>query len=117
MTDTSLVFEDSDDKPTGRKARIVPDVVWNALADSAKRDVAKVVNASEDAIAALRRDLASAVVRARYDVTIATASLDGGKMRLRFSAVAKPVKPVAVPAPEVPVPAAAPVPAPVKPAK
>lgn len=85
----TLVFDDTDDKPTGRKARVVSDVVWAALADSAKRDVAKSVTADPDTIESLRKDLASATVRAKYDVTTATADMEGGKIRLRFIAVAK----------------------------
>lgn len=85
----TLVFDDTDDKPSGRKARVVGDQVLAALADSAKRDVAKSVTASPDVIESLRKDLASAVVRAKYEVTTATADMEDGTIRLRFIAVAK----------------------------
>lgn len=90
---TDLLFTDTDDKPTGRKARVVSDALWAALADSAKRDVAKVVEAAELVIDEVVKDLASAAVRSKYTVTTATKALDTGGIRLTFHAVAKPVEP------------------------
>jgi hypothetical protein len=91
MTDTpELMFEDSEVKPSGRKARVVSDALWQALADSAKRDVAKMVTGSKGAVDGLIKDLGSAAVKRLYDMTIETAMLEGDKRKLTFSAVAKP---------------------------
>lgn len=87
---SEIVFEDSDVKPSGRKARVVSDALWAALADSAKRDVGKVITGTENSIGELIKDLGSAAVKRRYEVTTDTANLEGGKRKLLFSAIAKP---------------------------
>lgn len=84
-----VIFEDTDDIPTGRKARVIKSGVWNALADSAKRHVAKVAILAPDAIDELRKDLASAGVRAKYNVVTSTAALPDGRSKLTFHATAK----------------------------
>lgn len=86
----TLVFSDTEAKPTGRKARTVPSELWPVLADSAKRDVAKVVEADETVITELLKDLGSAAVRKKYTLTTATKALETGGMRLTFHAAAKP---------------------------
>lgn len=95
----ALVFEDTEDVPAGRKARVVSAQVWQALEDSAKRGVAKTITADSGTIDELRKDLASAAVRAKFDVVTATAATEGGGMKLRFSATAKPGKAAAAPVP------------------
>jgi hypothetical protein len=86
----TLVFEDTEDKPSGRKARVVDNQVWAALEDSAKRGITKSITADTGVIEGLRKDLGSASVRAKYDVTTATALMESGLTRLRFAATAKP---------------------------
>ena len=83
------VFEETDAIPAGRKARVIGQDLWNALADSAKRTVAFARTAAPDVIDELRKDLASAAVKARYDVTTGTAELENGMHKLTFAARAK----------------------------
>jgi hypothetical protein len=89
-TPPSEVFEDTDDLPTGRKARKPAPHVLAALEDSAKRKVGKVHTASEDAINALRKDLTSAEVRKKYEITTETERLANGMHKLKFAAKHKP---------------------------
>lgn len=89
---TDILFSDTDEKPSGRKARIVSDALWAVLADSAKRGVAKYAEADEQVISDLLKDLGSAAVRKRYTLTTATKALDTGGVRLTFSAVEKPAE-------------------------
>lgn len=90
MTDvTEPVFEDSAEMPSGRKARVVSKALWAALEDSAKRSIAKGITGAADVVDELKKDLGSAAVRAKYDVTTGSAAVDGGKVRLTFSAVKK----------------------------
>lgn len=84
-----VVFEDSEEIPSGRKARVIKSGLWHALADSAKRQVAKVAVLSPDAIEELRKDLSSAAVRAKYHVVTSTAALPDGRAKLTFSATSK----------------------------
>lgn len=95
-----IVFQDTDAKPTGRKARNVSDDLWGVLADSAARGVAKVAEADEQVISELLRDLGSAAVRKRYTLTTATKAVKGGGIRLTFHAVAKPPEPASAERPE-----------------
>jgi len=90
-------FTDSDELPTGRKAREVSEHLMAALADSARRSVAKVREAEPAVIDELRRDLGSAKVRAKYIVTQETEKLKDDLHKLKFSAR---VKPTAVAAPD-----------------
>ena len=88
-TPDEVIFEDSEDIPSGRKARVIKSGLWNALADSAKRHVAKVAVLAPDAIEELRKDLSSAAVRAKYNVVTSTAALPDGRAKLTFHATAK----------------------------
>lgn len=89
-----IVFQDTDAKPTGRKARNVSDDLLGVLADSAARGVAKVAEADKEVISELLKDLGSAAVRKRYTLTVATTKGDKpGDIRLTFHAVAKPPEP------------------------
>lgn len=72
--------------PRGRKARQVPDELWNVLEDSAKRSVGFSKSASPTVIDELRRDLGSAAVRAKYEVTVSTEKVSDKQHRLTFSA-------------------------------
>lgn len=101
MTDS--VFEETDAVPAGRKARTIDPILWSALADSAKRGVAFSRTAAENVIDELRKDLSSAAVRAKYDVTTGTAQLEGGLHKLTFAARAKtsPEVTETTPAPKV----------------
>lgn len=89
----SIVFSDTEAKPVGRKARTVSADVWEVLADSAKRGVAKVAEANSEVISELLKDLGSAAVRKKYTLTVATKALESGGTRLTFHAVAKPSEP------------------------
>lgn len=86
-------FTDSPDLPSGRRARTVSEGLWSALADAAKRGVAKVKEAAPDVIDDLRKDLGAAAVRAKYEITQETVKVNETLHRLRFSAVAKPEAP------------------------
>lgn len=108
------IFEETATVPAGRKARAIGQELWNALADSAKRGVAFSRTASAEAIDELRKDLSSAAVRARYEVTTGTAQLEGGMHKLTFAARGKtspevtevtPAPKVAEPSPDKPKPA------------
>lgn len=90
---TEPMFEETTDIPAGRKAREVSRKVWNALADSAKRGIGFRYTADADVIAELRKDLSSAAVRLKYEVTTGTTQLENGQHRLTFSAKAKPAAP------------------------
>lgn len=86
-----MAFEESTEIPTGRKARSIAQHLWNHLEDSAKRGVAKVSPAmSHEEVAKLRKDLTSAAVQAKYDVTTETQKLDNGLAKLKFAAKRKP---------------------------
>lgn len=84
-TDTP-VFEDDTDLPAGRRKADVPPHIWNALEDSAKRGIAKARTMTETDARSLRRQLASAAVRAKYTVRTEAAKVDGGRVRFKFSA-------------------------------
>lgn len=89
-------FEETEDIPAGRKARVISADLWTALAKSAANGKAFARTASETAIDELRKDLGSAAVRARYEVTTGTAALENGLHKLTFAARAKtPAAPVA----------------------
>lgn len=85
------MFEETATVPVGRKARTVSKELWAALEDSAKRGVAFARTADPDVIDLLRKDLASAAVKAKFDVTTSTAHLENGSHKLTFAAKAKPV--------------------------
>lgn len=103
---TDILFSDTNEKPTGRKARTVPKSLWEALADSAKRGVAKVAEADKEVIGDLLKDLGSAAVRKKYTLTTATKATDTGGVRLTFHAVAKAPEPASAERPEAAAPAA-----------
>jgi hypothetical protein len=92
-------FEESDDIPTGRKARVPSDSLTAKLAEAAKHGKAFSRTAPAHVIDELRKDLGSAAVRAEYDVTTATAHLDNGHHKLTFTAKRKATTPLAAPAP------------------
>lgn len=79
-------FEETTTMPRGRKARQIPKEVWEHLEASATRGVGFAKTAHPQVIDELRRDLGSAAVRAKYDVTTGTEKLDDAKHRLTFSA-------------------------------
>lgn len=97
------VFEESDDLPTGRKARSVPQYLWRGLEESAERVKAKVTPAMHpDNLREVRKHLTSAAVQAKFDVTTETiktmdhingltrAEFDKGLQKLKFAAARKP---------------------------
>lgn len=79
-------FTETAELPRGRKARQVPDDLWNVLEDSAKRSVGFSKTAAPEVIDQLRRDLGSAAVRAKYAVTVSTNKENDKKHVLTFSA-------------------------------
>lgn len=83
-------FEETQDVPTGRKAREVSDELWTLLAGSAERGTAWVKTAPNDVIDALKKDLGTAKVRAKYKVTIESEKVDDDTSKLKFSASVKP---------------------------
>jgi hypothetical protein len=90
MTDSQdEVFEETAEVPTGRKTRVISPARWARLEESAKRGIAFAREAAPEVIAELRKDLMSAAVKAKYDVTTSTAVLENGLHRLTFGAVAK----------------------------
>jgi hypothetical protein len=93
MATDEPVFEETSVIPTGRKARVVPAHLWTHLEDSAKRRVGKVHTAAPEVIAQLRRDLTSAAVQAKYEVTTATEKLESGMHKMTFAAKRKPKPP------------------------
>lgn len=88
-----LKFEDSTEVPTGRRGSDVPEALLTALADSAKRGVAKSHVTDETGVKALRKLLASARVREHYEVVTARKVLDDGRHRLTFKACRKTPEP------------------------
>jgi hypothetical protein len=80
------MFKETTVIPRGRKARRVSAELWEALEDSAARGVAFSRTDTPEAIDQLRRDLTSAAVRARYDVTTETTHIDDGTEKLAFAA-------------------------------
>lgn len=93
-------FTETKDVPRGRKSRSVPDVVWSKLEDSAARGVAFSKTAKPDVIDELRKDLGTAAVRAKYDVTMNTEKLNERSHKLTFAAKAKAEPPAPEPEPE-----------------
>ncbi len=89
-SDDSEMYEETDIVPAGRKSRVIKPALWQTLADSAKRQKGFARTAAADVIDELRKDLASAAVRAKYDVTTATAVLENGLHKLTFAATEKP---------------------------
>lgn len=89
MTTVTPAFEETTELPTGRKARVIDPVVWTKLAESAERGVAFVRTAAKEVIDELRKDLTSAAVRNKYDVTTETAQQENGDLSLKFSATGK----------------------------
>jgi hypothetical protein len=85
-------FTETSELPSGRKARQIPPVVLAKLEESASRNVGFSKTATKREIDELRKDLASAAVKARFDVT--TGSKDAGKglVTLTFSATFKPAE-------------------------
>jgi hypothetical protein len=66
-------------------------LVWEKLADSAARSVAFVKTGKPDDIDELRKDLGTAAVRAKYEVTVNTEKVNGNTHKLTFAATAKAV--------------------------
>jgi hypothetical protein len=94
------MFEETDDTPAGRKSRTVSPDLMNVLAESAKRGKAFARTADPATIDELRKDLSSAAVRAKYDVTTGTALLESGLVRFTFIAKSKVKAPAPAPAVE-----------------
>lgn len=86
-------FEETPDIPTGRKSREVSDELWALLAGSAERSTAWTKTAPNAVIDELKKDLATAKVRAKYKVTIESEKVDDDTTRLKFSASVKPETP------------------------
>lgn len=82
-------FVETTEIPRGRKARSVPEHVWRKLEESAKRGVGFAKTAAPNVIDDLRRDLGSAAVRAKFDVTTGTEKLSDKEHKLTFSAKRK----------------------------
>ena len=101
------IFEETEDVPSGRKARVISQDLWDALAKSAANGKAFARTAGEAAIEELRKDLSAASVRAKYEVTTGTAALENGLRKLTFRATAKTPAP-APDVPETPAPAPGP---------
>jgi hypothetical protein len=82
-------FTETKDIPRGRKSRSVPDLVWAKLAESATRNVAFVKTGKPDEVDELRKDLGTAAVRAKYEVTVNTDKVSDKLHKLTFAARAK----------------------------
>jgi hypothetical protein len=95
---SDAMFEETDEIPAGRKARSISPELWDALAKSAANGKAYSRTASETAIDELRKDLGSAAVRAKYDVTTRTQTLENGMHKLTFTARSKTPAPAPAPA-------------------
>ena len=93
-------FTETVEIPRGRKARQVPQDLWNVLEDSAKRNVGFAKTAAPNVIDDLRRDLGSAAVRAKYEVTTSTEKINDKQHKLTFSARAKETADTAETSPE-----------------
>lgn len=85
----ALTFEDDKDLPAGRRTLEVPDELMAALADSAKKKVAKARTETEQGVRDLRSLLNSAAVKAKYEVATECKALGEGKFRFKFSAAHK----------------------------
>lgn len=83
-------FEETTVLPRGRKARSVESEVLEKLAESARRGVGFARTAAPNVIDDLRRDLGSAAVRAKYEVTTHTEKISATHHRLTFAAKHKP---------------------------
>jgi hypothetical protein len=90
-------FEETDDIPSGRKARTISQDLWTALGKSAANGKAFARTAAESVIDDLRKDLASAAVRAKYEVTTGTTALENGLHKLTFTARSKTTATAAAP--------------------
>jgi len=84
--DAAGMWEESADIPPGRRSRQVPAELWEKLDESAKRQVAFARTGTEAVIEQVRRDLGSAAVRAKYEVTTQRTKVEGGKHRISFAA-------------------------------
>jgi hypothetical protein len=105
---TSNGFTEVAEIPRGRKARQVPEHVLTALRDSATRSVAFAKTATPELIDELRRDLGSAQVRTKYEITMGTEKLSETSHKLTFAARHRANGGQAAPAPApAPEPAAA----------
>jgi hypothetical protein len=82
-------FTETTELPTGRKARMIPTAVWDRLEESARRRVGFSKTGSKKVIDELRKDLASAAVKAKFDVTTGSKDAGKGQITLTFSATAK----------------------------
>jgi hypothetical protein len=82
------VYEEIADVPPGRKSRQVPAELWAKLEESAKRNVGFSRTGSEAVIEQVRRDLNSAAVRAKFEVTTQRSKADG-RHRIAFGATYK----------------------------
>jgi hypothetical protein len=69
----------------------VPDIIWDKLAESATRNVAFTKQGKPDVIDELRKDLGTAAVRAKYEVTVNTEKVNDNTHKLTFAARLKAV--------------------------
>lgn len=104
-------FEVTDEVPRGRKARQVPPVVLDRLEHSAKHGKAITKTAAPDIIDELRRDLGSAQVRAKYEITMGTEKLTAESHKITFAAKHRANGQAPAPAPDEAQPQAQPQPA------
>lgn len=79
-------FEETTEKPSGRQARNVDPVLLEKLEQSATRNVGFKKTGTTKEIDELRKDLASATVKAKYRVTTGTKDAGNGMTVLTFSA-------------------------------
>lgn len=79
-------FAESTEMPRGRKSRAIPQIVWDKLEESARRQVAFTKSGTPDVIDELRRDLGAASVRAKYEVTMGTDKTSAKAHKLTFAA-------------------------------
>jgi hypothetical protein len=84
-------FTETKQMPVGRKARSVPDIIWQKLEDSANRGVAFTKGGTPAVIDELRKDLSAAAVRAKYEVTVGTERVSDTQHKLTFAARRKAV--------------------------
>lgn len=91
-TPTDDGFKETSELPSGRKARTVPPVVLAKLEESAERNVGFSKTGTKREIDELRKDLASAAVKAKYEVTTGSKDVGNGRVTLTFSAAFKPVE-------------------------
>jgi transposase len=79
-------FVESTEMPRGRKARAIPEIVWQKLEESARRSIAFTKSGDPASIEELKKDLGAASVKAKYEVTVETKRVSDKVHELKFSA-------------------------------